>query len=623
MDTYDVIVVGAGHAGIEAALASARMGCRTLCITLNLERIGHLPCNCSIGGPAKGHIAREVDALGGEMGVATDCTLTHIRKVGTGKGPAVQTARAHVCKELYPEYMQDVMRNQENLTLLEGMVHEIVSDKEIEGVKYSKKGDDSRNFIACKSVIITTGTFLNGLCHMGDERKVAARDGDDAVITLTDSLKSIGIEIKRFKTGTTPRLAKSTIDFNQVLAMESDETAGPFSFIHDRTFEKNPLLPCWQTHTNEDTHQVLKENLAKSAMYSGRIEGVGPRYCPSIEDKVVNFADKNSHPVFLEQEEWDSESMYIQGFSTSMPADVQLAAIRTIKGLEKAEIMKPGYAVEYDVANPMQLNLTLMSKMMPGLFLAGQINGTSGYEEAAGQGIIAGINAVRYVRGDSPFILTRDKAFLGVMIDDLITKGVDDPYRMLTARAEYRIILRHDNADMRLTPLGREVGLVCDKRWNRYCGKMEKLNSALDALNNHFVGPQHTEVVEGVGTGKVVNKTSLFDLIKRPEITIENVENIIGMLGYSIELPKDKSVREQIKIAAIYDGYLQRQQDEVDRIAGLEKKLIPDGIVYAELRGLSYESVEKFSKVKPQTLGQASRIPGVRPSDIVLLSRYI
>ncbi|MBL8086558.1 MAG: tRNA uridine-5-carboxymethylaminomethyl(34) synthesis enzyme MnmG [Chthonomonas sp.] len=619
---FEVVVVGAGHAGIEAALAAARMGRRTLCVTLRKDRIGHLPCNCSVGGPAKGHIAREVDALAGQMGVTTDHTLTHIRRVGTGKGPAVQTLRAHVCKDRYPKFMQQVFASTENLTVLEARAESILTHNgAVVGVEVADPTSGALTRIVTRAVILTTGTFMNGLCHEGRVQTVAARHGDQAVTGIPSFLRDLGVHMRRFKTGTTPRIAKSTIDFAQVLTMESEAEAGPFSFLHDTNFPERDLLPCWQTRTTEATHELLRNNLGESAMFSGQIKGVGPRYCPSVEDKVVRFADKDSHPVFLEQEEWDSESMYVQGFSTSMPAEVQLAALRTIPGLQNCHMMRPGYAVEYDMVDPTQLTPALLSKLCRGLFLAGQVNGTSGYEEAAGQGIVAGINAARLVREEEPVTFHRDQSFIGVMVDDLVTKGVEDPYRMLTARAEHRLLLRNDNADRRLTPLAREVGLCNEERWARFCRKTEAIEEHHEQLAQITYGPNDTESLAAVGLLPVKTRTSLFELLKRPEVGFEQLEALSGVQVRSREgSPRlDHEVREQVKLAAVFEGYIQIQERLALQSRKLDDVLIPTGFDYAALRGLSYECIEKLTRHQPTTAGQAARVPGVRPADIALL----
>lgn len=608
--TYDVIVIGAGHAGIEAALASARLGCKTVIFTINMDAVGNCPCNPSIGGTAKGHLVREIDALGGEMGRTADASFIQSRMLNLGKGPAVHSLRAQIDRREYSKIMKHKLELQDNLHLKQA---EIISiDKNEDGTWQAVTQMNA--VYQAKAIIIATGTFLGGRIYVGEVSYAGGPDGLFPANQLGDSLKHLGLRLRRFKTGTPARVLRSSIDFTNLEEQHGDEPVVPFSY--DTLEPGENKVTCHVAWTNEDTKKVILENIHRSPLYSGQIEGVGPRYCPSLEDKIVRFADKERHQVFIEPCGLDTEEMYLQGMSSSLPEEVQLAFYRTVKGLEHVEIMRCAYAIEYDCVDPLQMEATLEFQDIPGLYGAGQFNGSSGYEEAAAQGLIAGINAAHKIQGKEPFVLDRASSYIGTLIDDLITKGVTDPYRMMTSRSEYRLVLRQDNADERLTPKGREIGLIGDDRWNRFIEKQRQKEQEYARAKKTVISPSEkvNEILVACGTTPIQTGTKLIDLIRRPQLNYEVLTEVDS------ERPDyPKAVFEGAEIEMKYDGYIKRQKADIEEMRRLEQKVLPKDVNYHELVGLRKEAQEKLQQVKPANIGQASRISGVSPADISVL----
>lgn len=609
-ENYDVAVIGAGHAGIEAGLAAARLGCKTAVFTINMDAVGNCPCNPSIGGTAKGHLVREIDALGGEMGKTADECFLQMRMLNRGKGPAVHSLRAQIDRRKYSTVMKHKLELQQNLDLRQA---EIISIKQGENGQWLLETRLNAVF-TCKTVIIATGTFLGGRIYVGEVSYESGPDGIFPAAFLGQSIRELGIETRRFKTGTPARVLKSSIDFSELEEQPGDEPPIPFSY-DTKELGENKVV-CHISYTNEQTKEVIQKNIHRSPLYAGKIEGVGPRYCPSIEDKIVRFADKPRHQLFIEPCGLDTEEMYIQGMSSSLPEEVQLEFYHTIKGLENALIMRSAYAIEYDCIDPLQLDATLEFADYPGLYGAGQFNGSSGYEEAAAQGLIAGINAALRVKGKEPFILDRASSYIGTLIDDLVTKGVSDPYRMMTSRSEYRLILRQDNADTRLTPLGREIGLISDSRWQSFIEKQEQKKAEYKRLKMTVISPSDelNEILVSRETSPVTTGIRLIDLIKRPQLGYDALKDIDRTRP-----DLDPNIFEQVEIEVKYEGYIKRQEAQIEQMRRLENKSLPKNTDYNTIAGLRLEAQEKLNKIKPQNIGQASRISGVSPADISVL----
>ena len=611
---YDIIVVGGGHAGCEASLAGARLHNKTLLITGNIKNIADMPCNPSIGGPAKGILVREIDALGGEMGINTDKSHIQLKMLNTKKGPAVWALRAQADKIIYPKEMLKTLNNQENLEIKEAMVDDlIVLNNKVMGVKL-ENGEE----ILSKIVILTTGTYLKADILVGSNRTPGGPHGEKEAKNLSDNLRKLGLTVQRLKTGTPQRILKNSIDFSLLEREDGDQVLRTFSYDTLPLYKIEDQEPCYLTYTNEKTHTIIRENLEKSSMYGGYVKGVGPRYCPSIEDKVVRFADKERHQLFLEPESKYYDDIYLQGFSTSMPYDVQEEMVHSLKGLEHAKIIKYAYAIEYDAIDPLEMKASLENKKIENLFTAGQINGTSGYEEAAAQGLMAGINASLKLKGKEPLILKRNEAYIGVLIDDLVTKGTKEPYRMLTSRAEYRLLLRHDNADIRLREYGYQIGLIDEEKYQKFQAKLNNIDKLINTLKEIKITPNEKVLIEKLNTSPIFDGISLYDLLKRPSIKIKD---LIALK--KVDLKYDEEVLMQAEIQIKYEGYIKKALKEVERLKQLEDIKIPEDIDYLKISNLASEARQKLLKILPTTLGQASRISGVNPSDIAVLSVYL